>query len=93
VAASPVWGIVSMGLGLLLLGVLKLLTGEGDVQSKLREVVRTRGQINAWLQRNPPPQHQADAVAEIDRDLDEAERALAQPRRLSAVDRRIPDAG
>lgn len=92
VAASPVWGIISMGLGLLLLGVLKLLTGEGDVQSKLREVVRTRGQINAWLQRNPPPQHQTDAVAEIDRDLDEAERALAQRRRLSVVDRRIPDA-
>jgi hypothetical protein len=92
VAASPGWGIACMGFGLLLLGVLKLLTGEGDVQDKLRDVARTRGEIHAWLQRDPPPQRQTDAVAEIDRDLDDAQDALARPHLFSVVDRRIPDA-
>jgi hypothetical protein len=88
VAASPGWGIACMGL----LGVLKLLTGAGDVQDKRREVFRARAEINAWLLRDPPPQRQADAVAEIDRDLDEAVRVLAQPHPLSVADRRIQDA-
>ena len=81
-----------MLLGLLLLGVLKLLTGEGDVQEKTREVLRARAEIHTFLQRDPPPQRRADAVAEIDRNLDEAVRTLARPRPLSVVDRRIVDA-
>jgi hypothetical protein len=95
VAASAVWGIACMAFGLLLLGVLKLLAGEGDVENKLREVAQTRGEIHAWLQRNPPSERQADEVAEIDHDLDDAERTLALPHPLSVADRRIPyaDAG
>lgn len=97
VAAHAGWGIACMLLGLLLLGVLllgvlKLLTGEGDVQNKAREVLRTRGELHAWLQRDPPPQRQAEAVAEIDRNLDEAVRALARPHPFSVVDRRVSDA-
>ena len=92
VAASAAWGIGCMLLGLLLLGVLKLLTGEGDVQDKAREALRTRAEIHAWWQREPPPLSRAEAVAEIDRDLDEAIRALAQPHPFSVVDRRITDA-
>jgi len=92
VAASAGWGIACMVFGLLLIGVLQLLTGEGGVQEKMREVLRTRGDIHAWLQRDPPPQRQAEAVAEIDRNLDDAVRALARPYPLSIVDRRIRDA-
>jgi hypothetical protein len=92
VAAHAGWGIACMLLGLLLLGVLKLLTGEGDVQNKAREVLRTRGELHAWLQRDPPPQRRAEAVAEIDRNLDEAARALARPHPFSVVDRRVSDA-
>ena len=92
VAANAGWGIACMLLGLFLLGVVKLLTGEGDVQEKKREVLRDRAEIHALLQRNPPPQRRLEAVAEIDRNLDEAVRALARPRPLSVVDRRIGDA-
>jgi hypothetical protein len=92
VAANAGWGIACMLLGLLLLGVVKLLTGEGDVQEKKREVLRTRADIHALLQRNPPPQRRLEAVAEIDRNLDEAVRDLARPHPLSVVDRRIGDA-
>jgi hypothetical protein len=56
VAAHPGWGVACMLLGLLLLGVLKLLTGEGDVQEKTREVLRARTEIHTLLQRDPPPQ-------------------------------------
>jgi hypothetical protein len=92
VAANAGWGIACMVLGLLLLAVLKLLTGEGDVQEKAREVLRLRAEIHTWLQRDPPPQRREEAVAEIDRNLDEAVRALALPHPFSVVDRRIPDA-
>lgn len=81
-----------MLLGLLLLGVVKLLTGEGDVQEKKREVLRARADIHELLQRNPPPQRRFEAVAEIDRNLDDAVRALARPHPFSVVDRRIADA-
>jgi hypothetical protein len=90
VAASPAWGIGCMVFGLILLGLLKLLTGEGNVEDKLREVAQSRGEIHAWVQRDPPPERRADELAEIDHDLDDADRALAGPRRLSVVDRRIP---
>jgi hypothetical protein len=92
VAANPGWGVACMLLGLLLLGVLKLLTGEGDVQEKAREVLRARAKIHSLLQRDPPPQRRVEAVAEIDRNLDEAVRTLAGPHRFSVVDRRIRDA-
>ena len=85
-------GIACMALGLLLLGILKLLTGAGEVQDKAREALRTRSEIHAWLQRDPPPQRRAEAVAEIDGYLDEAVRTLARPHSLSILDRRIQDA-
>ena len=81
-----------MALGLLLLGILKLLTGAGEAQDKAREALRTRSEIHAWLQRDPPPQRRAEAVAEIDGYLDEAVRTLARPHSLSILDRRIQDA-
>jgi hypothetical protein len=93
VAASAVWGIGCMMLGLLLLGVLKLMTGEGDAQERTREALRTRGEIHAAWQRNPPPQSRRAEVAEIDYDLDEAVRTLARPRGFSVVDRRLADSG
>ena len=92
VAAGAGWGIACMALGLLLLGILKLLTGAGEVQDKAREALRTRSEIHAWLQRDPPPQRRAEAVAEIDGYLDEAVRTLARPHSLSILDRRIQDA-
>jgi hypothetical protein len=92
VAASAVWGIGCMLFGLMLLGLLRLLSGEGDVQETARAAARARGELHSWLQREPPPLSRADAVAEIDRNLDEAARALARPRPLSVVDRRIQDA-
>jgi hypothetical protein len=92
VAASAVWGIGCMLFGLMLLGLLRLLSGEGDVQEAARAAARARGELHAWLQREPPPLSSADAVAEIDRNLDEAARTLARPRPLSVVDRRIQDA-
>jgi hypothetical protein len=93
VAASAVWGIGCMMLGLLLLGVLMLMTGEGDAQERTREALRTRGEIHAAWQRNPPPQSRRAEVAEIDYDLDEAVRTLARPRGFSVVDRRLADSG
>jgi hypothetical protein len=73
------------------LGVLKLLTGEGDVPEKTREVLRTHAEIHTSSQRDPPPQRRAEAVAEIDRNST-AVRAHARPHPLSIVDRRIQDA-
>ena len=90
VAASVGWGIACMLLGLLLLGVVKLLTGEGDVQEKKREVLRARADIHELLQRNPPPQRRLEAVAEIDRNLDDAVRALAPRSLLSTAALRMP---
>jgi hypothetical protein len=92
VAASTAWGIACMLLGLLLLGVLKLLTGEGDIQDRARAVARERAEIHGSWQRTPPPTSRAEAVAEIDRDFDDATRALAAPRPLWVVDRRLEDA-
>jgi hypothetical protein len=92
VAASAAWGIGCMLLGLILLGVLKLLSGEGDVQDKARETQRARAEIHAWWRREPPPLSRAEAVAEIDRELDDASRTLAQPHPFSVDDHRIADA-
>jgi hypothetical protein len=92
VAASPAWGIACMLLGLLLLGIVNLLTGEGGVQEKARDVERTRAGLQAWFVAHPPPLQDSARVADIDADLDEAARTLAAPRPLSAVDRRVADA-
>jgi hypothetical protein len=91
VSASAVWGIGCMSL--LLLGVLKLMTGEGDVRERTRETLRTRAEIHADWQRTPPPQSRRAEVAEIDYDLDEAVRTLTRPRGFSVVDRRLADSG
>jgi hypothetical protein len=92
VAASAAWGVGCMLVGLLLLGVLNLLTGEGGVQERAREVYRARADIHAAWDRDPPPQSAAGAMGEIDGDFDTAMGALAQPRALSVVDRRLADA-
>lgn len=92
VAASPFWGALCLLIGLSLLGIIKLLTGEGDVEELTRQTINERSAIHAEWKRNPPPSRSADTVTAIDRNIDEAVRSLAAPRGFSVVDRRIADA-
>jgi len=92
VAASWFWGAVCLLFGLSLLGLLKLLTGEGDVEEMTRQTLLERAAMHAEWKRDPPPSSRADTVVAVDRDIDDAVRSLAAMRGFSVVDRRIADA-
>jgi hypothetical protein len=92
VAASAFWGVVCLLFGLSLLGVVKLLTGQGDVEELTRQALLERAAVRANWQRNRPPSSEAEKVAEVERDYEDALRSLAAPPGFSVVDRRIADA-
>jgi hypothetical protein len=92
VAASALWGILCLLLGLSLIGVIRLLSGQGDVEELARSTIRERSAIRAEWDRNPPPASHAAAVAEIERSFDDALRSRSEPRGYWVVDRRISDA-
>ena len=92
VAASALWGVVCLLFGLSLLGVVKLLTHQGDVEELTRNALLERAAVRANWQRNPPPASRAETVAEIERNYDGALRSLAPLQGFSIVDRRIADA-
>jgi hypothetical protein len=92
VAASAFWGVLCLLLGLSLLGIVKLLTHQGDVEELARQAHRERAATRADWERNPPPASLADTVAEIERDYDDALRSLAPWQGFSVVDRRTANA-
>lgn len=92
VAASAFWGVACLLFGLSLLGVVKLLTGQGDVEELTRRALLDQAAAHANWERNPPPASRAETAAEIERDYEDALGALAAPRGFSIVDRRVADA-
>ena len=92
VAASGLWGLLCLVAGLSLLGVVKVLSGEGDVEETTRGALLDLGAVHAEWDRNPPPASRAEAVASIEGDFAAALRALAKPRGFWATDRRVADA-
>ncbi len=92
VAASAFWGVLCLLLGLSLLGVAKLLTGAGGIEETTRQALLFKAAVSADWAHNPPPASHAEAIAEINRNIDDALRSLAAPRGYSVVDRRVPDA-
>jgi hypothetical protein len=92
VAANAVWGALCLLLGLSLLGLIKFLSGEGDVEELARNAILERAAIRADWAIHPPPAARLEMVARIDQNFDDALRSLAKPRGFSVVDRRIADA-
>ena len=92
VAASAFWGVLCLLLGLSLLGIVKLLTHQGDVEELSRSAFLDRAAARANWERNRPPASQAETVAEVERDYEDALRSLAAPPGFSVVDRRVSDA-
>ncbi|MBV8459114.1 MAG: hypothetical protein JO122_21175, partial [Acetobacteraceae bacterium] len=92
VGASPLWGIACMLLGLSLLGVMNVLSGESEVQSALRDAIRFRQQAHEWIELTPPPESRAADVLAMDRETAAAIGALNRPRGWSFVDHRVGDA-
>ena len=92
VAANALWGALCLLLGLSLLGLIKFLSREGDVEELARHAILERAAIQADWKIHPPPAGRLEMVARIDQNFDEALRSLAKPRGLSVVDRRIADA-
>jgi len=93
VAASPLWGIAAMLLGLLCLGLIDGFAEEGAIKTQLRGVLSARQEIHTWLEANPAPQIRSGDIEAMDRDFDAAVTALSRRRRLSIVDHRATDAG
>ena len=92
VAASALWGVLCLVVGLSLLGVVNALSGAGDVAETTRGALLDLGAVHAQWDRNPPPASRAEAVASIEGDFDAALGALARPRGLWVPDRRVADA-
>ena len=92
VAAKAIWGALCLLLGLSLLGLIKFLSREGDVEELARHAILERAAIQADWAIHPPPAGRLEMVARIDQDFDDALRSLAKPRGLSVIDRRIADA-
>ena len=92
VPASPAWGIAAMVAGLLLLGTVNLLAGEGDVTTRLHDALKARQDIHTVLEANPAPESRAGDVAAMDHDFDAAIESLGERRRVSLVDHRSEEA-
>jgi hypothetical protein len=92
VPAAPIWGIVSMVLGLVLLGTVNLLAGEGAEKTRLHDALQARQDIHSVLESHPVPESRAGDVAAMDYDFDTAIAALGKRRRLSVVDHRTDEA-
>jgi hypothetical protein len=89
IAASPVWGILCMLLGLAFVAVINMLAGESDVRARLSEITQFRQDANEWLDRNPPPTSQAANLDAFDLDIQRALILLGGPRPRSIIDWRI----
>jgi hypothetical protein len=63
VGANPVWGIAAMLAGLMLLAIVDVLASEADLRNELHKVLQFRQNANERLERNPPPESQADNLA------------------------------
>jgi len=90
-AAAP-WGIACMLAGLLCVGTINILAGEGAVKNRLHDALAARSDIHAFLESNPAPQSRAGAIAAMDRDFDAAIAALSGRRGISFEDHRLEDA-
>ncbi len=92
VPASPLWGIGCMVLGLVALGVINVLAGEGAVNTQLHDALAARQQIHTWLEANPAPQAKAGDIEAMDRDYEAAVVALGERRHVSFLDHRAAEA-
>jgi hypothetical protein len=92
IPASPLWGIGSMLLGLICLGLINFFAGEGAVKTQLYQALGARQAMHTWLEANPAPQNRLGDVEAMDRDFDAAVTALGERRQLSLVDHRATEA-
>jgi hypothetical protein len=92
IPASPVWGIAAMLCGLVLLGTVNLLAGEGSIKTQLHDALKARQDIHTVLEANPAPESRAGDVAAMDHAFDAAIATLGEHRRLSVVDHRAAEA-
>jgi hypothetical protein len=92
VPAAALWGIGCMLLGLVLLGVINFLAGEGAVQTSLRDALQARQSINVFLDSHTVPQDRSPEIATMNDDFDQAITHLSRHRAISIVDHRGPDA-
>ena len=92
VSAHPLWGLASMLLGLLLLGLVTVLGGQGEVKSRLHDALQQRSDVHAFLDRHPAPLARAPDVVAMDQDFELGLTALSAGVPLSVVDHRIQDA-
>jgi len=90
-AAAP-WGIACMLAGLLCLGTINVLAGEGAVKTRLHDALAARSDIHAFLEANPAPQSRRGDIEAMDRSFDAAVAALGERRGISVEDHRIDDA-
>ena len=79
VAAKAIWGALCLLLGLSLLGLIKFLSREGDVEELARHAILERAAIQADWAIHPPPAGRLEMVARIDQDFDDALRSLVKP--------------
>ena len=87
VAASATWGVGFMLLGLMALGLVSVLEGEGQLHDKQREVLEAAQSFHERLERSPLPQRFELDVADVDRAA-----KLSEPRPLGFIDHRQTDA-
>jgi hypothetical protein len=92
IPAAAIWGIGCMLLGLIMLGVINFLAGEGAVQTSLRHALQERQSINGFLASHTVPQNRAATVATMNDDFDQAIAHLSKHRAISIIDHRGPDA-
>ncbi len=90
-AAAP-WGIGCMLAGLLCLGLINVLAGEGAVKTRLHDALAARGDIHAFLEANPAPQSRRGDIDAMDQGFDKAVADLSERRGISVEDHRIDDA-
>ncbi len=92
IPAASGWGILCMLFGLVLLGTVNLLQGEGDIRTRLHDALQARQDIHTTLEANPAPQSRAPDVALMDHDFDRAIGILSRRRQPSVVDHRAAEA-
>ena len=92
ISSATIWGLLCMVAGLLLLGSVELLNGEGTVKTQLTDALRARQDIHTQLEATPAPQSRSGDVDAMDADFDAAIASLGARRRFSVVDHRQEDA-
>ena len=92
VAASPLWGLLLLLLGLATVATLNVLAKQSAADDAQASITRFRQRLHERLDQAPPPLSQAPEVVRLDRDLDDALAALRRRRPWSFRDTRVTEA-